>query len=115
MRRLRGRLPLGPPAPALEQPPELVSIESGIFEDAVERLAPQLLVHRDGEEDMSLGMPEADVTATLSSHLPTMLLEGADQPSARDDRQSPGHAGNGNLRRTTPSSIDRPCSRRPST
>ena len=104
----------GPVVGGSELSAKLVGIEACVSEDAVQRSSLELLVERDDEEGLAVGMAQPDVAASLADNLPADSFECADELRAGDDRQPVGHAGSGSLRRTTPVSSVRPSSRRPS-
>ena len=103
-----------PSAVRLQQLAEFVAVESGVAKDPAESAALQLAVQWHDEKDRAIGMLESHMAAALPYGFPALLLERADQLGAGDDRQALAHTEIGSLRRTTPLSIGRPSSRRPS-
>ncbi len=100
---------------ALQEPAQLLAVESCVPEDAAERAAFQFSVQRHNEECRAVSVLQSDVASALAQNLPAELLEHPDELRAGNDRQTSAHAGTGNLRRTIPAPIGRPSSRRPST
>jgi hypothetical protein len=89
-------------------------IEARVPQNPVQSSALQFAVQRDDQEDATIWVAHANVTATLTQSLPAKPFEHTDQLHAGDDRLTLAHAGAASLRRTMPEPTSRPSSRRPS-
>jgi len=90
-------------------------VEARIAQDSAESSALEFAVQRNGELHVSVRVLQADMAPSLPRDLPAGTAKSAHELRSRYDRGARRHAEMGNVRRMTPVSSERPCSRRPST
>jgi hypothetical protein len=99
---------------ALEKIAECVVVEASVAENPTERSPLEFAVEWNGDLDLSVRVLQPYMASSLARDLPARATKRAHKLRSRYDGRARRHAEMGNVRRMTPASSERPCSRRPS-